>query len=74
MNCLDVMGRLSDYIDQEVAGEVCKELEAHLATCPHCRIEVNTLRRTVELYHRIPSSHVPGEVEERLFKVLNLRR
>ncbi len=74
MKCLDVLARLSDYLDQEVAGEICKELEEHFAVCDHCRIEVNTLRRTLELYHSVPSPCVPGEVEERLFKVLKLNR
>ncbi|MBI5835722.1 MAG: zf-HC2 domain-containing protein [Candidatus Eisenbacteria bacterium] len=74
MKCLDVLARLSDYLDQEVAGEICKQLEEHFSACEHCRLEVNTLRRTVELYHTIPSSTVPGEVEERLFRVLKMDR
>ena len=74
MNCKEVLGQLSEYLDQEVLGEVCRELEQHIAACQHCRIEVNTLRHTIELYKRMPSTDVPGSVEERLFKVLRLDR
>ena len=70
MNCRDVLGRLSDYLDQEAVAEVCRELEAHIKECEHCRIEVNTLKRTVELYKSIPCCEVPGTVKERLFKVI----
>jgi anti-sigma factor RsiW len=72
MKCGDVEVLISDYLDQELLGEVCRQIEEHLAQCPHCRVEVSTLKRTIELYHRIPSCDVPGTVESRLFKVLNL--
>jgi hypothetical protein len=74
MKCREVFERLSDYLDQEAVAEVCKELEAHIKECEHCRIEVNTLKRTVELYKRMPCCDVPGGVKERLFKVIKFDR
>jgi anti-sigma factor RsiW len=72
MKCGDVEVLISDYLDQELLGEVCRQIEEHLAQCPHCRVEVSTLKKTIEMYHRIPSCGVPGAVEDRLFKVLDL--
>jgi anti-sigma factor RsiW len=73
MNCQEVLGKhLPNYLDQDLLGEVCRQIEEHLAQCPHCRVEVSTLKKTIELYHQIPSKDVPGTVEERLFKVLDL--
>jgi len=74
MNCQELLNmHLPNYLDQELLGEVCKQIEEHLAQCPHCRVEVNTLRKTIELYHKMPSGTVPGEVENRLFRVLDLK-
>ena len=44
------MGNLSEFIDGELQAELCAELEQHLEGCDNCRIVVNTLRKTIELY------------------------
>ncbi len=72
MNCKEVRGRMSDFLDADILERLCEELKAHLAECENCRVEVNTLQRTIELSHRIPSREVPGGVEERLFRVLSM--
>jgi len=73
MTCQEVLGRhLPSLLDQDLLEELCKQIDEHLAQCPHCRVEVNTLKRTIELYHRMPARDLPGEVEDRLFKVLDL--
>ena len=72
MDCSEVRGRLSDYMDKDILDKLCKELEKHLENCPECQVEVNCMKRTVELYRRLPSKEVPGQVEQRLIKVLDL--
>jgi len=72
MNCREVRAKMSELLDAEVAAEVMNELKGHLHDCEDCRIQVNTLKRTIELYKRMPSQNVPGAVEERLFKILKL--
>jgi len=74
MNCRDVRAKMSEFLDAEVAAEILSELRGHLHDCEDCRIQVNTLQRTIELYKKMPSSSVPGAVEERLFKTLKLDR
>jgi len=51
---------------------LCRELEAHIAECENCRVVVNTLSKTVVLYHQLPVPEMPNAVKERLYKVLNL--
>lgn len=72
--CRRLLRLLSDYIDDELEAALCRELEAHLVVCEHCRIVVDTLRKTVLLYRSAYPPALPVEVEERLFKVLNLER
>jgi len=72
--CRALLGFLSDYVDGDLSEELCREIECHAAECEDCRVVVDTLRRTVSLYHVLAAenSEVSGETRERLFKTLNL--
>ncbi len=71
--CEHLLSQLSDYVDGELGTAMCAEIERHLAGCNNCRIVVDTLRRTVELYQTQGRDPVPGDVQERLYKVLDLQ-
>jgi anti-sigma factor RsiW len=70
--CRRYLDSLSDYVDGELGEALCREIEAHMAECENCRIVVNTLAKTVMLYHQLPAPEMPNTVRERLYKVLNL--
>lgn len=70
--CQELLSQFSDYIDGELDDAVCAELEAHLAECPNCRILVDTLRKTISLYHDHSEPELPADVRQRLFRVLKL--
>jgi predicted anti-sigma-YlaC factor YlaD len=72
-NCNQILGSLSDFIDGELRSELCAEIEEHIKDCDNCRIVVNTLRKTVELYEQAqPSSDLPTPIRERLFHKLDI--
>ncbi len=72
-NCREPLGALSDYVDGELGDTLCAELERHLAQCENCRVVVDTLRKTVYLYHVTARPEpVPDEIKQRLFKKLDL--
>lgn len=70
--CRDLLGNLSDYVDGDLEESLCREIESHMADCENCRVVVDTLRKTVWLYHALPSEPLPAAVEQRLFKRLEL--
>lgn len=70
--CHELLGQLSDYIDGELEATLCAELETHLAECPNCRVMVDTVRKTITLYQSQAPTELPVEVQERLYKVLEL--
>ncbi len=72
MGCRDMLGNLSDYIDGELEADLCAEIEEHLACCENCRIVVDTLTRTVTLYHEHGHEPLPDDVKTRLLQALNL--
>lgn len=70
--CQHLLGQLSDYVDGELEQTMCEEIEHHLADCQNCRVVVDTLSKTVALYQTQGQDPLPGDVQERLYKILNL--
>jgi hypothetical protein len=50
---------ISPYIDGRVTQDEKQSLESHLASCHECREELESLRTTVGLLHRLPQVEVP---------------
>ena len=71
-NCRELLGFLSDYIDGSLQGELCGQLESHLAGCVDCQVVMDTLRKTIELYEVDRTEEIPEEVKLRLYKRLDL--
>ena len=71
--CQHLLSQLGDYVDGEASRAMCEEIERHLADCENCRVVVDTLRKTVMLYQTRGPDPVPGDVEERLYKALDLK-
>ena len=58
-HCLEMFKKLSEYIDGELDGLNCEELEKHLADCPACKICMMTLKQTVNLCREVKDNPVP---------------
>lgn len=73
-HCQDLLSSLSEYVDGELDPQLCTELERHMLNCQRCRVVVDTLRKTVELYHdRADENMLPSDVRSRLFVKLDLQ-
>jgi anti-sigma factor RsiW len=72
--CRELLGQLNDYVDGELAAELCRDLEQHMADCPDCQIVFDTLTKTIALYHTLDdtTAELPPDVEARLLRRLNL--
>ena len=71
--CHDLLDSLSDYVDGSLGEQLCAEIERHLENCEDCQVVVDTLRKTIYLYHATSSPpHVPEDVRSRLFQRLDL--
>ena len=71
--CRHLLECLSEYVDGTLEEQLCAELERHLADCEDCRVVVDTLHKTVYLYHQSAAkAMVPEEVRQRLYRRLNL--
>lgn len=70
--CRRLLASLSDYVDGVLDARLCQEIEAHMAECENCRVVVNTLAKTVDLYRSTPAPELPIDVRTRLYASLNL--
>lgn len=73
-HCHHLLGSLSEFVDGTLETELCTEIERHLAGCDNCQVVVDSLRKTIYLYHVTAqqSPAVPDDVRQRLFHRLNL--
>lgn len=72
-NCHYLLSSLSEYVDGDLNEALCHEIERHMADCEDCQIVINTLQKTVNLYHRTTElPDIPSGVKDRLFKRLDL--
>jgi len=60
--CREVQASLSAYIDDELSWDEREAVDSHLANCPACPEELESLRRTVELCRRLGDVEVPVQL------------
>lgn len=66
MTCTEFLAQLDDLIDDEVGVALRADLEAHLKSCEHCVIALNTTRKTIEIYRSHELYELPEEIRVRL--------
>jgi len=81
VNCEDVLRKLAEYLDDESRDELCRQIEGHLSRCKDCRIEVDSLKRTIVLYQADREMEMPVAISstlqaalDREYEVLKLKR
>lgn len=67
MDCKTVLANLSDYVDGDVANDVRKALEEHIARCRRCRVVLDTTRKTLRIVVDAAPFEVPLAVSARLY-------
>ena len=70
LTCKGVIQEISNYLDGDLDGEFKRVLESHLKACHHCRVIVDTTRKTIELYCDGKLFPLPDAVRDRLHAVL----
>jgi anti-sigma factor RsiW len=70
MRCKDLLDALSDFVDGELDESLCSDIEEHLKDCNPCRVEVDTVKKTVTLFKNNLPYEIPLAVQDRLHRVL----
>jgi predicted anti-sigma-YlaC factor YlaD len=70
LTCQEVLDQLSDYLDDDARAELVGDVDHHLGICVHCRVEVDTLRRTIMIYRHEERVEIPTRLSMRLSEAL----
>ncbi len=70
MECEELIQYLSDYIDQGLDEELRADAQEHLATCPNCRVVLDTTQQMIFLYRQTGLRAIPAERRQALFRRL----
>lgn len=67
------MDELSEYLDEDVEGDLRKELEAHVAQCPNCWVMVDTTKKTLKIYKGLEPEPLPDDLKFRLMEAIHTK-
>jgi anti-sigma factor RsiW len=72
-NCNEVIAELANYLDDQIAAEIRRELEVHLAHCQTCRALVDSTRKTITIVTESRSFELPESVSARILERIKTR-
>jgi hypothetical protein len=64
--CLKVLRQLSNFLDDDLPIDICKEIRKHLGDCPNCNVLIASLRQTVRLCRSSSYDHASPSLKARL--------
>ncbi len=67
-NCNQVIAELANYLDDQIAAEIRRELEFHLAQCQTCRALFDSTRKTITIVTESRSFELPESVSARILE------
>jgi anti-sigma factor RsiW len=66
MACIELVERVTDYLEGRLAPAELARLQAHLSSCDGCRAYLEQMRTAVRILATTPEEHAPPEVEDQL--------
>jgi len=69
--CKEVIQKLSEYLDGDLAPDLESDLRRHLEACEDCGIIVDTTRKTIEIFCNTEPAPLPEDVQQRLNRLLS---
>jgi hypothetical protein len=61
------MEKLCQHLGDDLSEKHCEEIKKEVDNCPECKVVLNEIKGTVELYKKaLPNREVPVEVIKRL--------
>jgi hypothetical protein len=60
--CTEVIGHLSEFLDEELQAAECEQIARHLAECSDCEDTKRRLIESIEACHRFRLTEQPREL------------
>jgi len=71
--CNEYIQDINDYLDGEIAPELCDEIDKHIGECKSCRLMVDSMKMTVKLCREGMPEDLPPELQNKLSSLLKKR-
>lgn len=68
LNCKEVQGLASDYVDEEMDESMLAKVKRHLGLCEGCESFMKSFSRTVRLLRSMPKPKAPEAVRQRILE------
>ena len=72
--CIEVVEMLTDYLEGALPADESAAVEAHLQTCPPCRVYLDQLRVTIDVLGAVPIDTLSGEAQAALLAAFRSHR
>ena len=72
-SCEDVLAGLSDYMDEEAAAAMRKQIEEHMVHCRSCRAIYDSTRKTLRIVTDTGAFELSEEVSARIAKNIHVK-
>ena len=66
MTCAEFLAQLTDYLDGKADAVVDADICAHICTCGHCKVILDTTRQTISIYRDHEIYELAPEMRKRL--------
>jgi anti-sigma factor RsiW len=64
LTCKELVELVTDYLEEALSATDRQRFEAHLASCPFCRLYVEQMRQTIHAMGELPDEPIaPGALE-----------
>lgn len=70
IRCEDILREISELLDDEITAEMRIQIETHLCACRHCKVLVDTTKKTLTLVSTYSVLELPDGVSARLLERL----
>jgi len=70
ISCVEVLREISNYLNNEISGELRERMEAHFKVCKHCTAVLDGTRNVVRLVGDGRVFQMPDGFSQRLYKKL----
>lgn len=70
VGCRELLALLSDYLEEELAEDLCRQVGAHLEGCPPCAAFVRTFARTTQMLKQLRAPTLPQTVAAEVHRLI----
>ena len=71
--CEDVLAELSAYLDDELAADIRRQIEAHMQHCNTCRAVYDSTKKTLRIVTDSGSFELSEDVSNRISRNIRAR-